>query len=439
MNQVIHEVQCQGGSAEDVFPQRQSPILPSTSYLANNQPSNNNNNNNRIPNVLQKQPYKPMVDDLRPKTYDPVTLIKCDSCHKDVPALSIETHKNNDCEGMKIPCEFCNTPIQGRLYTAHLENCSQNPEHMRTNTVPENIIIPCENCNNSCNAANYESHLQQCLQTTTSRRSQPQQQLEDGQRVECEICSQQVPFSKYEDHIRTHERPRQRAPQPQQQQQQRPSGYSNDPFSMFSNDSFNNMMRQMMPQQGFPPANMGMGGPSGQTVIFNNGVQQQPAAHSYSQGRTQIVEERINPDGTRTRIVRTGGGNQPMTMMMGGGMGGMDSFMTQILGGGNGDLGGFLQSLGIQVGPPPSRGLDNDSLQEFGTAKYDKEKNKNLPEELKKCPICISEFEDGEDIKFLPCTHRFHITCIDHWLKENSTCPICKKDFKNLDDGENTE
>jgi len=91
-----------------------------------------------------------------------------------------------------------------------------------------------------------------------------------------------------------------------------------------------------------------------------------------------------------------------------------------------------MMSQGGAPGMSRNHGLSPDTLQEFGTSKYEKEKSKNLPEELKKCPICLSEFEEGEEMKFLPCTHRFHITCIDHWLETHSTCPICKKDFTNL-------
>lgn len=45
------------------------------------------------------------------------------------------------------------------------------------------------------------------------------------------------------------------------------------------------------------------------------------------------------------------------------------------------------------------------------------------------CPICIVEFEDGDDLRELPCegNHRFHQECVDPWLLElSSSCPICR-------------
>ncbi|XP_061357971.1 E3 ubiquitin-protein ligase ATL42-like [Gastrolobium bilobum] len=43
------------------------------------------------------------------------------------------------------------------------------------------------------------------------------------------------------------------------------------------------------------------------------------------------------------------------------------------------------------------------------------------------CAVCLSKFEDVEILRLLPkCKHAFHIDCIDHWLEQHSTCPICR-------------
>ncbi|CAH7666441.1 expressed protein [Phakopsora pachyrhizi] len=67
---------------------------------------------------------------------------------------------------------------------------------------------------------------------------------------------------------------------------------------------------------------------------------------------------------------------------------------------------------------------------------------------LMTCPICVCDFEDGDDIRVLPCDarHQFHKECVDPWLlNESRLCPLCRWDLstrkdgtKILDDDENT-
>jgi len=45
------------------------------------------------------------------------------------------------------------------------------------------------------------------------------------------------------------------------------------------------------------------------------------------------------------------------------------------------------------------------------------------------CAVCLCDFETGEQLRELKCTHKFHSSCVDQWLKINKTCPICKAEI----------
>jgi hypothetical protein len=42
------------------------------------------------------------------------------------------------------------------------------------------------------------------------------------------------------------------------------------------------------------------------------------------------------------------------------------------------------------------------------------------------CSICLMNFADGEWVRSLQCVHRFHVACIDRWLRMKDFCPNCK-------------
>lgn len=46
------------------------------------------------------------------------------------------------------------------------------------------------------------------------------------------------------------------------------------------------------------------------------------------------------------------------------------------------------------------------------------------------CPICFLPYEEGEELRALPCLHAFHTECIDKWLLSRRaaalTCPMCQ-------------
>ncbi|XP_022757201.1 putative RING-H2 finger protein ATL69 [Durio zibethinus] len=43
------------------------------------------------------------------------------------------------------------------------------------------------------------------------------------------------------------------------------------------------------------------------------------------------------------------------------------------------------------------------------------------------CSICLGEYQEKEVLRIMPkCGHYFHLSCIDVWLRKQSTCPFCR-------------
>ncbi|XP_003797677.1 E3 ubiquitin-protein ligase RNF6 [Otolemur garnettii] len=71
------------------------------------------------------------------------------------------------------------------------------------------------------------------------------------------------------------------------------------------------------------------------------------------------------------------------------------------------------------------RGLTKEQIDNLSTRNYE---HNSIDSELGKiCSVCISDYVTGNKLRQLPCTHEFHIHCIDRWLSENCTCPVCRQ------------
>ena len=46
------------------------------------------------------------------------------------------------------------------------------------------------------------------------------------------------------------------------------------------------------------------------------------------------------------------------------------------------------------------------------------------------CPVCQDIKENSCISRHLSCGHTFHIECIEYWLKDNTNCPMCRKDLQ---------
>lgn len=79
---------------------------------------------------------------------------------------------------------------------------------------------------------------------------------------------------------------------------------------------------------------------------------------------------------------------------------------------------------------------------------YQKDKpNGNIYDELElgrikdtECAVCLAEFEEGDQLRYLPpCSHTFHVSCIDEWFRIHSSCPLCRSPAFNTTGGQSSE
>jgi len=57
-----------------------------------------------------------------------------------------------------------------------------------------------------------------------------------------------------------------------------------------------------------------------------------------------------------------------------------------------------------------------------------------IPEEDAKCAICLGDYEQGDELRDLPCGHHFHRLCVDQWLRQKRHCPLCLQDIETAKD-----
>ncbi|XP_028623305.1 E3 ubiquitin-protein ligase RNF128 isoform X2 [Grammomys surdaster] len=58
-----------------------------------------------------------------------------------------------------------------------------------------------------------------------------------------------------------------------------------------------------------------------------------------------------------------------------------------------------------------------------------KQGDKEIGPDGDSCAVCIELYKPNDLVRILTCNHIFHKTCVDPWLLEHRTCPMCKCDI----------
>lgn len=84
-----------------------------------------------------------------------------------------------------------------------------------------------------------------------------------------------------------------------------------------------------------------------------------------------------------------------------------------------------LRRNGSQLLPDEPSSLTRGELKALLVSVFNQKDNANH----ETCAICLEEYVSGDKLRILPCSHEFHMPCIDQWLTTRRPfCPICKRD-----------
>ncbi|KAF2893315.1 hypothetical protein ILUMI_12871 [Ignelater luminosus] len=84
----------------------------------------------------------------------------------------------------------------------------------------------------------------------------------------------------------------------------------------------------------------------------------------------------------------------------------------------------MFDELGLpnQLAPPASQNAIDNLLEE------------KIKQKGGQCHICLKEYEEAENIKIMPCKHKFHSACIKAWLAKTNSCPLCRYELPTNDE-----
>jgi len=79
----------------------------------------------------------------------------------------------------------------------------------------------------------------------------------------------------------------------------------------------------------------------------------------------------------------------------------------------------FLRNDPNNHGPAPA---SEEAINKLEQVQYNAE-----GAEIKCCPVCQEDYNQGENLVRLPCKHEYHGDCVKPWLNKHNSCPMCRQ------------
>ncbi|KAI8557593.1 hypothetical protein RHMOL_Rhmol04G0021900 [Rhododendron molle] len=94
------------------------------------------------------------------------------------------------------------------------------------------------------------------------------------------------------------------------------------------------------------------------------------------------------------------------------------------------NFGGNYYSDIFEINTGISQGLSQDSIKKLPESEFGCGNSVLIdPCREMNCIICLEDFKEGDITRILPnCGHSFHLQCMDEWLAQKASCPMCRKD-----------
>lgn len=445
-NQFTHDAMCARRQAAG----NQRPAQP--------QMIQRENSSSGLPDTIDYSNRRPQIREERGLARN--KLITCPNCEKSVREQDFANHADNECEGNdKIPCEFCDQLIPMSSYTMHVEDAHRREQEEEQSQRQQRQQE--QHRSNQRPASPGRGMASRQNQSAQENRNQASRSQEQRDRSPGRNASQESTGGGFMGFLRNlvqnaaQNRSEDERPESQHQSQSQPQSHSHQHEQPQS--STRSLFSRLLGNHDHPESDSRR--PMTMEDFFLRSIQarheaerenaqrsQNPFGNSAPRGGNRTVRTiNLGPHGTIVLSTGRSAMEEPedywqtvglpqrrpnqMNMSPMEEMGPMGLLLSMLSSGGQ----GMMQIDPEQLNQLQETGLSKEDIDSLSIVKYDAEKNKNLSEDMKSCPICLEEFEDGVEVRFLWCLHRFHRKCVDQWLESHTNCPICKKDFSEMD------